>query len=187
MNEKRIPHPMGIGPIGHPRTVILQKFRWTLAGTHLSENSPQRVSFDFIKRIIKFDCVLAVFPGQADCEVLQWLDRDLFKEELVFSTFDGCGNYIYESRFSGLTLLENTSVFDYSISEVAIQQITLSYNNSYRKSLLSKDSTVELRKSLAGSSHQLEEVELNFLNSKLKLNSGRKRKEKNEQSRKSNN
>jgi hypothetical protein len=56
-----------------------------------------------------------------------------------FCTFDGCGNCLDTSYFSGLTLLEHTSNFSYASNEVSEQNIKISYNSM---SFLLKDKII---------------------------------------------
>lgn len=178
---------MGIGELGEPTTVFVRTFRWTLRGKRLQEYYMKKVSFDYAAGLVHAEAYEVVTPDGQDIGVQAWLEGDLRDEELVFTTFDGCGRELYEYRLSGLTLLKDTAEFDYATSDAATRKFTLKYTSTKRKFLAQpaekKSETFRPKRfdwsiAVSGSDTetpiklsdrpqlQIEETEINFLSSK---------------------
>lgn len=130
-NTKNTPIPMGMGVIGRPDTIIGRKFRWTLDGQNLPSHFAVNVKFDYVKKLLSFEYYDVFRTGEGGLHALLWAEklqnRELPNETLTFKAYDGCGFELESQVFTGLSLVDHTSDFDYSISEPAAQRITVSY------------------------------------------------------------
>lgn len=124
--------PMGIGELGSPLVVLVRQFRWTLRGLLLNEFFVRKVHFDFKNKKMNIEAMEAVCNGQ-DINIHQWLEADLSREILDFTTYDGCGVPLYTHTFSGLEVIEDSADFDYASSEVSIRKVSLLYKKVERK------------------------------------------------------
>jgi hypothetical protein len=178
---------MGLGVLGHHKTNFVRKFRWTLMGNGLCENFVKKVSFDFVNQTIHMQVMEVAYSGATDIDVQRWLDLDLAKETLIFTTFDGCGNAIYEYEFRDFELLENKTDFDYYCSNESVREVAVKYDRCSRRFLATtspKNSTPVKKKSywkvqLEGRGPEydvkvinrvnldIDETEINFLNCKM--------------------
>jgi hypothetical protein len=129
----KIGKPMGIGIIGGPDVVFVRQFRWTFATGKNIEYFVKNVSFDHLNRVINVSIMEVALSGSEELDLHAWLESDLEKEKIVFTTYDGCGQSIYEYEFKNLTLLSDCSAFDYASSEVSIRNISLKYEEFSRK------------------------------------------------------
>lgn len=129
--------PMGVGKLGDPSIVFVRKFRWTLEGKNLEENFLKKVEFDFKAKTIKLDAMEIAETGK-DINIHQWLESDLSKEDLKFTTYDGCGSPLYSYWFSNIEVIADTCDFDYFSSEESTRHITLTYELFARKCHLVK-------------------------------------------------
>lgn len=116
-------------------TIFVRKFRWTVE-SELGIPTPFLTKFDvdWTRREIHLAAYETVNEHDNDVPILKWLDEIVSgkPEELYFRTFDGCGNMLYSVVFDGITLLEQRSSFDYSISDVSTQHVKLSYQSAKR-------------------------------------------------------
>lgn len=127
---------MGIGKLVDKETMFARKFRWTLGSQHLPEDYIKRVSFDYVNQQITFEYYdVKTKEGGFDALLWAWQLKGNYKEaeteELVFITYDGCGNPLYSTKFRNLRLDNHTSDFDYASNDMATQIITVHYMNSY--------------------------------------------------------
>lgn len=189
---------MSMGQLGHPSTVFARKFRWTLEGENLPPSFVKNVSIDYNRCRVKFE-YYDVATENGSFHALQWANSLRPTETLTFTTYDGCGNWLYRSVFSSLYITEHSSDFDYNSSEISCQQITVGYagiKNEYASyqplepikpepstvkfcdkttwSAVFKSAGTELCRTdcLTLNSRpqvDIEEVEINFLNSKAFL------------------
>jgi len=184
--------PMGLGQLGARDTIFVRKFRWTLKSNTLSEYAISNVKFDFINKTIEFKAIEAFFnqDGQLVMSLHDWLDSDLSKETLIFNTLDGCGDMLYEYKFTGLKLLEDKQNFDYADSDVSAREIKLTYELKKRYQMLSQQTNpkcskegkqpdsffqrkkekyklMELEKKIK--EKETGEIEINFLGSKITI------------------
>lgn len=131
---------MGLGPLGAPDITFVRKFRWTLSGTNLKEHFVKKVDFDWVSHVITLEVMEAISKGDTDLNVHHWLElwhKNGWKnEELYFTTYDGCGNPLYEYRLTGLKLVGDLSGFDYSLSDVSSRYITVEFQKYERKYLV---------------------------------------------------
>lgn len=177
---------MGLGSLGEPETVFVRKFRWTMRALDLDPHYMKKVEFDFAKKLIHFEAMEVVFPGSKDIQIQAWLESDLSKETLVFTTYDGCGKPLYQYNFSHLEVVSDKANFDYSVSDESTRNVTLSYKDYERVFHAGPEKPVVVKKGydwrlrLAGDfvgveydvkvearpTLEIEETEINFLNSK---------------------
>jgi hypothetical protein len=177
---------MGLGVLGHHQTNFVRKFRWTLLGNGLCENFVKKVYFDFVNQTIHMQVMEVSYAGATDIDIQRWLGLDLSKEFLLFTTYDGCGNAIYEYEFLNFELLEDKADFDYSCSEESVREVALKYDHCRRQFLATekrKEPTVVKKRmywrvQLEGEGPEyevkvdtkpnidIEETEINFLNAK---------------------
>ena len=128
-------HGMGIGTegIGDTNTIFVRKFRWIISGDHLEEWWIKSVDIDWEKKKIQLQIREAWLPP-GKIATLEWIEgmrqKKWPKESMSLTTFDGCGNELYEYTFDGLKLIEDKSDFDYDSSDVSERHITISYSKS---------------------------------------------------------
>lgn len=122
---------MGMGKLGDPTLVFVRKFRWTLEGKDLDEGFVKSIKFDFKEKTLSFKAMEIAESGK-DINIHAWLENDLSKEKLIFTTYDGCGTPLYTQTFSYFELLSDTSDFDYASSEESYRNIVLKYKNCDR-------------------------------------------------------
>lgn len=124
---------MGIGPLGSKDVIFVRQFRWTIGSDALPEYFTKTVKFDFAKKLIHLGYFEIYHPDYNGEPLQNWLDGPFKKDTLVFRTYDGSGNLLYEQTFSDLGIVEDSSSFDYSSSEVSTRQLTISYKETSRK------------------------------------------------------
>lgn len=137
---------MGLGKLGEPTINFVRKFRWTLKGKGLPEHFVTKVNFDFCARTIEMECMEMVHPEDDDVILHKWLDSELHNEELVFTTYDGCGTPLYEYKLSGLYVTEDTCSFDYASSDVSTRKLKLSFDKFTRTFLAKGDPRIPKKK-----------------------------------------
>lgn len=172
---------MGIGKIGSPEAVFVRQFRWTLKGTNLEEDFLKRVKFNFKSQRIKIEVYEVVIKNE-DINIHTWLEKDLSKEQLVFTTYDGCGVPLYSYIFTDLDIQADTASFDYASSAESTRKITLKYGAATRKFHLNEKAVQKKRFdwkiSVEGSEAKpvkintrpvlnVEETEIDFLGNKM--------------------
>lgn len=129
-----------------------------------------------------------VCTGDDDLNVHEWLESDLSKDELVFTTYDGCGKALYQYQFKGLTLASDQADFDYATSDESVRRAVLHFDD-YSRTYLAKPQHTEAKpikkcykwtlqlegdtvgveydvKTEARPQLEIEETEINFLNAK---------------------
>ena len=122
---------MGIGALGNPDTIFSRKFRWTFGSTSLPQEFMRNVKFDYANRIIKFS-YYDIVSKDGGMQALVWADK-IPDEDMIFTTYDGCGNPLYTLVFSGITLINHEANFDYESSDVATTELTIKYDNIHKK------------------------------------------------------
>ncbi len=175
---------MGLGELGNPQLTFVRKFRWTLNSLTLQEHFVKKVDFDFAEQVIYLEIMEVIRPEDNDINVHQWLESDLSKDTLVFTTLDSCGVPIYQYEISRLTLLGDKSFFDYSLSDESCRSVKLHYDHLSRTffgknkktNIVKKGFTWKMKveggsnvydiKMINRPSLNIEETEINFLNSK---------------------
>ena len=137
------PRNMGLGELGRPDLTFARSFRFTLESKLVShlESFVKVVKPKFVDKTLYFEVyeVSVKYDGVVFCEqVYDWVNS-MYKEtdeELTLTTYDGCGNSLYEFKFYGLkTIKHDFNDFDYSSSDVLMQKVLLSYDKVVRKSL----------------------------------------------------
>jgi hypothetical protein len=141
---------MGLDP-GFCNVVFVRKFRWTLSGPHLPEQWLKKVEFDWMNKRLYCE-VYETFVQPGKVAVIDWLEsfEEYANEPLVFTTWDGCGNAIYEYTLHDLTLWKNDSDFDYSSSDVSTRKIVVSFSDAKYRAFDYIDHKVEPEASLNG-------------------------------------
>lgn len=175
---------MGIGKIGSPEITFVRKFRWTLKGTNLEEHFLKNVKFDFKQQRMEIEAYEIVIKDE-DINIHTWLESDLSKEQLVFTTYDGYGFPIYSYIFTNLDVQADTASFDYSSSAESTRKIALKYgavtrNFHPKQKVVIQKKRFDWKISVEGSEAKpvkidtrpmlnAEEIEINFLNTKMWL------------------
>lgn len=173
------PRNMGLGKLGDPSITFVRQFRWTLEGDGLPEQWAQKVKIDFKNKKIYVELIEAVDNTKDDIDIHKWLEKDLNKESLTFTTYDGCGYEIYRYVFTNFHLNNNYSEFDYANSDVSKRCVVLVYDDMKRTPLFKKaekpkpyfivnalDKETHRTKVVSRPQIDIEESEVNFLNSK---------------------
>jgi len=125
---------MTMGKLISPDTIFVRKFRWTIKGDHLEEWWIKSADIDWGEQQIKLQAYETwLKPGRV--AALEWIEgmreKKWPKESMSLTTFDGCGNELYEYTFNGIKLLKDKSNFDYDSSDVSTRNITLGYSKSH--------------------------------------------------------
>lgn len=160
---------MGLGPLGSTTTIFVRKFRWTLESQHLVEYFVNKASFNFTKKRIRMQCYEVIFGDVEDVQLQAWLESDLKDEVLTFTTYDGCGNALYQYQFHGLKVVSDTSSFDYSDSGISCRNVILSYAGRNRKFMANQKQEPERKPEVSPMypDSDVEDVEVNFMNTKM--------------------
>jgi len=171
--------PMGImGELASPETVFVRQFRWTLESKLLKPEVVQKLDVDFTNKTIDMH-VLEIVTTCQPINVHHWLDavkRKDHQENLTFTTYDGCGNALYQYVFHKVELVSDGFSFDYSKSDISVRKIRVKYDEaSYELSpkmkqeptwhLASKNSSIPIKLKVRPTI-DFEETEINFLNAK---------------------
>lgn len=174
--------PMGLGKLGDQSIVFVRKFRWTLAGANLDEHYVKNIKFDFVGKKLEIEAYEIVADNEINIHT--WLESDLSKERLVFTTYDGCGTPLYSYVMSGIKLLSDTASFDYSSSAESTRLISVAYHEIRREFHLESKKPAIVKKRFdwrisidnttpvpvkvhARPKLHIEETEINFLNAKM--------------------
>ena len=178
-----VSRPMGMGKLGDPTLVFVRKFRWTLEGKDLDEGIVKSIKFDFKAKTISFKAMEVAESGK-DINIHAWLENDLSKEKLIFTTYDGCGTPLYTQTFSYFELLSDSADFDYASSEESYRNIVLKYRHCdrarhgikkpepYRKKRFDWELSIDKNEAFKVKVNnrpnlKVEETEINFLNGKM--------------------
>ncbi len=126
-------HPMGLGVLGDIHNIIFErKFRWILESKYLKEHFFADVKFDYFNQIITFH-YMNVDYAEIEMSALLWAHKiqkkQLPDEFLKFTSFDGCGNAISSTVFSGLSIVGHESDFSYTSSDVSTDKISVHYES----------------------------------------------------------
>lgn len=133
------PQPMGLGQLGYSNVVFARKFRWTLEATHLESFFQKSVKIDYLNKTIKFSSYQVYDTqgeGQPKSDSLIWAERlrngmyHSDDEEMKFCTYDGCGNCLERTLFSGLKIIElQQDECDYESSDPCLMRVTVQYED----------------------------------------------------------
>jgi len=118
------------------RLVFCREFRFTLSGKHLKEHFVKNVKMDLFNKQLNVQ-IYQVFDGP-DVPAIVWLDKMKetdWDEELVLTTYDGCGSELYQYKFKGITLKAHTVDYDYSSSKEAVDSLLLGFREYERERL----------------------------------------------------
>lgn len=174
---------MGIGDLGKPETVFSRKFRWTLGSANLPPEFMKHAKFDYVNKTIELS-YYDIICAEQGMHALVWADNIPRNEELVFTSYDGCGNPLYTLAFSGLTLLSHEADFDYESSEPAVTVLTVRYDTIQKTLIACPDVFKRYTWKLAFEGQEydftwlsdeqrpnlnIEETEINHLNAKMWL------------------
>jgi hypothetical protein len=139
---------MSMGKLGNPDTFFVRQFRWTMESPSsdrwnddsLDSHYAKNVEFDFLDQILKMEAMEMILAGQG-MRLHSWLrsvKNPKNERELIFKTYDGCGNVVYQYTIKGLLLIGDSASFDYNSSEVASRKIILQYRELEEKFLLKR-------------------------------------------------
>lgn len=149
---------MGIGPMGQSDAIFVRKFRWTLETEKLPEHFMKCVKLNFKKKTVNFSCYEVILREDQSSEIAiqKWLDMPDHKDEtMTFTTYDGCGDVIYQMKFSGIEVVNDESDFDYASSEASVREVTVTWNKCERtiseNVVFPSDRLDNLKSKLAGS------------------------------------
>ena len=108
-------------------------YTWKLEGKKLCPDSVKEVKFDFLKKIIYFEAFETV--DGYDVDLHTWLESDIERETLRFTTYCEFGKPIYEYNMNGLNVLENISgEFSNIRPAYSTRKLAISYNEFNRRS-----------------------------------------------------
>ncbi len=121
-------------PAQSSRTIIPRTFRWTLT----NENHPEihywmkSIKTDYVNKKI----IMQVYDD-AKGTVFNWLqalvDKNKNASEATLTHFDSSGETISLISFSGLTLDEHLTEYDYKSSEILTHKVILLYKKANRE------------------------------------------------------
>lgn len=131
LDTKPVYQNMGIGLLGDKSAVFVRKFRWTLGSDTLRSDFIKNVKFNFKNKRMKIE-VYEILINDEEINIHSWLRKDLSKETLKFSTYDGLGKEIYTYIFSNLKIISDCSSFDYSSSDASTRKIIVEFENLSR-------------------------------------------------------
>jgi hypothetical protein len=167
--------------------IFCRQFRFTLEGFGLPKHFIKKAHLDLVKKELSFD--VYQICGESGLPADKWLRNTTWADgELTLTTYDGCGEPLYEVIMSQLILKEHTVDFDYSTSAECCDHLRVGFSK-FQKTYLYKP--VKSKKNWPGKSEwwlaikddngtvlerqisldqrpniDIEEVEMNFLNSK---------------------
>lgn len=140
-------YPMGLGTLGNENINFVYKSRFTLNGNTLPESFVKSVKIDYFNKILKFSYIDNIENGKG-IQGLIWaksLSEGCIKnEELTLITYNEIGKTLYKVKFYNLSLEGHTSDFDYSLSEVSTQEITVNFEK-YSLVLFSESNEIDLK------------------------------------------
>lgn len=151
---------MGVGKLIDPNLIFVRKFRWTLESDGLPETWTTKVDIDFKNQELMLEVFEVVDTTKDDIDIQSWLAKDLQKEWLTLTTYDGCGNELYQYKFGRLSIMEDKMGFDYAVSDPSIRKVKLHFNTLNRKILYKK---VEKQKTLVGEFKEDKPVKKKYL------------------------
>jgi hypothetical protein len=123
-NEAK-PISMGIGKLADRNNEFVRKFRWTLEGNGLESDFIKKVKFYFELNHIHIEAYEILRNNRISID--EWLERDLSKESLLFTTYDASGNPIYSYKLDVLYPFSSCSEFDYNYSDISTKLVKLHY------------------------------------------------------------
>jgi hypothetical protein len=154
---------MGLGKLGNPDLTFVRKFRWTLKGKYLNEWYNKSVNLDYSIKLLTFS-TYEVYEKDGKIAIHEWADRmesgEYQDEELLFVTYDGCGNELYARKFTGLKVTNRNNHFDYADSDASMHRVVVTYDQCEVIPVTDQKHFPVIDK----------ETEINFLNSKTWLN-----------------
>lgn len=109
----------------------IKKYRWTLKSKRLSPNLMKFVEFDFKTKILTMEVYEVIINNKID--IHDWAESDISDEIFEFTTYDGCGQVLYEYEISNMEIMSDISIFDYDVYEIATRKIVLKYNTIIKK------------------------------------------------------
>lgn len=145
---------MGLGPLGNADLVFVRKFRFSLEGwlakdfkneedvwtteeaKTLDEQWFKNVAIDFVRNRLDFQVMEAIDKSMPDIQIQDWLDRDPHEHEqerLILTTYDGCGEKLYQYEFCGLRIVENYMDFNYAVSDESVRNISVRFDQYVRR------------------------------------------------------
>jgi len=182
--DKRM--PMGL-PVDFVSYIFCRQFRFTLEGLGLPKHFIKKAHLDLVKKTLSFDVYQICQEGGLPAD--KWLRNTTWADgELTLTTYDGCGEPLYEIVMSQLVLEEHDVDFDYSKSDECCDHLKVGFSK-FRKNYLFKPQ--KPKKNFPGKSEwwlaikddngtllerkvsldkrpniEIEEVEMNFMNAK---------------------
>lgn len=138
-----------IPPLGNNTMLFVRQFRYTICSEHLGDWNSCKVDVDWFNKsliITAYELWVApdatrannpptLNPYEVNCvPAVRWAtdmqDKKYPDESLYLATYDGCGNMLYGSRFTGLNITGRNSTYDYESTDAARHKITISYKNA---------------------------------------------------------
>lgn len=188
--------PMGLGKLGGANMIFVRKFRFSLEGSNLEDWSIKAVSLNLTKNTLMIRGYEVVetpnltsderLRGKAgkDVPIEIWatgLSEGRWPNEVLrLTTFDGCGNGLYEYTFEGLKIIDRQLDFNMDVSDESLQNILVSFKN-YKRVFLPESYKHYWRFLLEGNNREIdvviegrpnidiEETSINFMNAKMFL------------------
>jgi hypothetical protein len=185
--EKKSRMSMGL-PTDFISFIFCRQFRFTLEGFGLPRHFIKKAHLDLVKKELSFD--VYQICGEGGLPADKWLRNTTWADgDLTLTTYDGCGEALYEVVMSQLILKEHTVDFDYSTSAECCDHLRVGFGKfqknylykpakTWRKNcpnrtewwlavkddngtILERQISLDKRPNI-----NIEEVEMNFLNSK---------------------
>lgn len=120
---------MGLGELGSAKNTFVREFRFLFWFDHMGPEFNHSVTFDRVKREIKFKNYEICRDGKV--LIQDWIDAMIngafLNETMTLATYDGCGQELYRKKFTGLKIKACVSAFNCESSECAMPEVCLSY------------------------------------------------------------
>ena len=129
---------MGIGPLGAPGVKFVRKFRWILESTGLPEHLVSDVKIQFHKKMIIANCYEVMETQHEEdigkIRIQDWVEDPYLKDKtLVLTTYDGCGDPIYQYKFKKIELKEDNMDLSYSSSDCSMRELHIHFGTYTRE------------------------------------------------------
>lgn len=115
--------------LSSPDLIFARSFRWNFKAAHLPEYFVRKVRIDHINKIICLE-IYQAYGNEKDTPFQEWIKN--WDDEATFTCYDGCGDELDETKFTGLKLIAHTGDYDYASSDVATDDVIVSYETESR-------------------------------------------------------
>jgi len=114
-------------------TIFPRQYRWTIEGNMLDPYYVKSVEFDWVLRRINLQIYEVVLSDKTE-PAMDWKNHiEGNTEQLTFTTYDGCGNTLYQHVFHEVHLGSmGKQKFDYSNEDVSVLTFQLQYKKCER-------------------------------------------------------